>query len=169
MVSLPRNTWSGLPERPCQLAAEHISMFPRNVWSISAVYPMNGTHTIEKCGDLKLQIFADHHKIDQVMINLLNNAVKYAPGSKIISIGIEHDSHFVKITVTDKGIGIAESNIETIFERFSKVDNGQQSQAGFGMGLYICSEIIKRHGGEIGVDSILGQGSSFWFTIPDAA
>ena len=130
---------------------------------------MNGIHTVEKCGDLKLEIFADQHKIDQVMINLLNNAVKYAPGSNIISIGIEHESHFVKITVTDKGIGIAESNIATIFERFNKVDNGHQSQAGFGMGLYICSEIIKRHGGEMGVNSILGQGSSFWFTIPDAA
>jgi PAS domain S-box-containing protein len=128
---------------------------------------MNGTHIVEKSGNMKLEIFADQHKIDQVMINLLNNAVKFAPGSKIISIGIEHENDFVKITVADKGIGIAESNVASIFERFNKVDNGQQSQSGFGMGLYISSEIIKRHGGNIGVNSIVGQGSCFWFTIPD--
>jgi PAS domain S-box-containing protein len=120
---------------------------------------MNGTHTVEKAGDMTVKISADRHKIDQVMINLLNNAVKFAPNSKNIKIGVEQINSFIKISVTDKGIGIADK----------KVDNGQHSQSGFGMGLYVCSEIIKRHGGEIGVDSTLGQGSSFWFTIPDAA
>lgn len=130
---------------------------------------MSGTHTVEKAGDMTIEIYADQHKIDQVMFNLLNNAVKYAPYSKTITIGIEHIHHFTKITVTDKGIGIADKNIASIFERFKKVDTGQHSQSGLGMGLYVCSEIIKRHGGQIGVDSILGQGSSFWFTIPDVS
>ncbi|MDP9078983.1 MAG: PAS domain-containing protein [Bacteroidota bacterium] len=130
---------------------------------------MNGTHTIEKTGDMTLKLCADQHKIDQVMINLLNNAVKYAPNSKSILIAVEQEVNFIKVSVTDKGIGIAGNNIQSIFKRFKKIDNGQFSQSGLGLGLYICSEIIRRHGGEIGVDSILGQGSCFWFTIPDAA
>jgi PAS domain S-box-containing protein len=129
---------------------------------------MNGTHTIEKVGDTSTVIFADQHKIDQVMINLLNNAVKYAPNSNNILIGIEHINTFIKVSVTDEGIGIADINRVRIFERFKKADDAQ-TQSGFGMGLYICSEIIKMHGGEIGVDSVIGKGSSFWFTIPDAA
>ncbi|MET4014234.1 PAS domain S-box-containing protein [Mucilaginibacter sp. UYP25] len=128
---------------------------------------MNGTHIVEKAGDMTLKICADQHKIDQVMINLLNNAIKFAPKSKNIIIGVEQINSFIKISVTDKGIGIAEKNIASIFERFKKVDNGQHSQSGLGMGLYVCSEIIKRHGGKIGVESVLGQGSSFWFTLPE--
>ncbi|MDP9077643.1 MAG: ATP-binding protein, partial [Bacteroidota bacterium] len=69
----------------------------------------------------------------------------------------------------DRGIGIAQKFIPDIFERFKKADNGQYNQSGFGMGLFVCSEIIRRHGGEIGVESVLGKGSCFWFTIPDAA
>lgn len=130
---------------------------------------MNGTNTVEKSGDMKLEIFADQYKIDQVMINLLNNAVKYAPNSKTISISVEHKDHFIKITVKDKGIGIADKDVTSIFKRFKKADNGQHSQSGLGIGLYISSEIVKQHGGEMGVDSVLGQGSSFWFTLPDVA
>ncbi len=129
---------------------------------------LNGTHTVEKNGDMSKQIFADQHKIDQVMINLLNNAVKYAPNSKIILVGIEQITGFIKISVTDKGIGISPENITSIFERFNKVDNGQHSQSGLGLGLYISSEIVRRHGGKIGVDSVPGEGSSFWFTLPNA-
>ena len=130
---------------------------------------MNGTHTVEKTGDMTLKIYADQHKIDQVMINLINNAVKYAPNSKNIIIAVEQSADSVKVSVKDRGIGIAKKFIPDIFERFKKADNEHYSQSGFGMGLFVCSEIIKRHGGEIGVESVLGEGSCFWFTIPDAA
>ena len=130
---------------------------------------MNGTHTVVKTGDMTLKIYADQHKIDQVMINLINNAVKYAPNSKNIIIAVEQSADSVKVSVKDRGIGIAKKFIPDIFERFKKADNEHYSQSGFGMGLFVCSEIIKRHGGEIGVESVLGEGSCFWFTIPDAA
>ena len=130
---------------------------------------MDDKHTIERLGDMTSMVYADQQKIDQVMINLLNNAVKFAPDSKKISIEIEHLNSFIKISVIDKGIGISDSNLSSIFERFKKVDNGKHIQSGLGIGLFICSEIIRRHGGEIGVNSILGQGSSFWFTLPDEA
>jgi signal transduction histidine kinase len=130
---------------------------------------MNGTHTVEKTGDITLEIYADQHKIDQVMINLINNSVKYAPNSKNIIIAVEQSADSIKVSVKDRGIGIAKKFIPDIFERFKKADNEQYSQSGFGMGLYVCSEIIKRHGGQIGVESVLGEGSCFWFTIPNAA
>jgi signal transduction histidine kinase len=57
--------------------------------------------------------------------------------------------------------------MSSIFKRFRKVNNGQHHQSGFGMGLYICSEIVHRHGGRKGVNSIIGHGSTFWFTIPN--
>jgi PAS domain S-box-containing protein len=128
---------------------------------------INGSYTIEEHGDMSIFIFADRHKIDQVMFHLLNNAVKFAPESKNILIGIEQLEDSVKISVTDKGIGIPEKEILTIFKRFGKVRKKQHHQSGFGMGLYICSEIIHRHGGQIGVNSTIGQGSTFWFTIPN--
>jgi PAS domain S-box-containing protein len=129
---------------------------------------LDGTYTLEKKGDMALKLFADRHKIDQVMINLLNNAVKYAHGSKIIGIGIEQIDDFIRISVTDKGIGISAQNIPSIFKRFNKVENGRASQSGLGLGLYISSEIIRRHEGKMGVDSMPGEGSTFWFTLPNA-
>jgi PAS domain S-box-containing protein len=128
---------------------------------------INGSHIIDEQGDMATIIYADRHKIDQVMFHLLSNAIRFAPVSEKITIGIEQQKSGVKISVTDMGIGISETDISTIFKRFRKVDNGQRQQSGFGMGLYICSQIIHRHGGQIGVNSIVGQGSTFWFTIPN--
>lgn len=128
---------------------------------------INKSHTIVEQGDMSVTMFADRHKIDQVMFHLLNNAIKFSPGSKEIVIGIEELDNVVKIYVTDHGIGISAQDIETIFKRFKKVGTNQHHQSGFGMGLYICNEIISRHGGQIGVNSVVGQGSTFWFTIPN--
>jgi PAS domain S-box-containing protein len=128
---------------------------------------INGSHNIDQQGDMSITIFADRHKIDQVMVHLLNNAIKFAPGSKNITIGIEQLNNNVKVSVTDKGIGISEKDISTIYKRFKKVGHERYHQSGFGMGLYICSEIIHRHGGQIGVESTIGKGSTFWFTVPN--
>ncbi|WP_454804688.1 ATP-binding protein [Mucilaginibacter phyllosphaerae] len=130
---------------------------------------MNGSYSIEQQGDKSITMFADRYKIDQVMFHLLSNAVSFSPASKRISISIEQLDNVVKVAVTDNGIGIAERDISTIFKRFQKVQSKKHHQSGFGMGLYICSEIIHRHGGQIGVTSDLGKGSTFWFTIPNVA
>jgi len=128
---------------------------------------LEGKYHIKYQGDHSLKIVADQHKIDQVLINLVNNAVKYAPNSHEIIVHVEKIEDFTKISVTDKGPGIPVQNLSKLFDRYFRVDEHKKQISGLGLGLYISAEIIRRHGGEIGVESIVGSGSNFWFTIPD--
>jgi signal transduction histidine kinase len=115
---------------------------------------------------VSVEVVADRNKIDQVLVNFVNNAVKYAPESKEITILLEQLPQKVKVSVIDKGQGIPEQNIPHLFNRYYQVKNEQTKVKGLGLGLYISAEIIKKHQGEIGVDSVLGKGSTFWFTLP---
>jgi len=117
-------------------------------------------------GDEDLEVFADSHRIEQVMVNLLNNAIKYAPKSKEIVIHIEKADEMARISVSDKGPGIEPAKVPHLFDRYFRVDSNGMQFSGLGLGLYISSEIIKRHEGQIGVDTGVGKGSTFWFTVP---
>ena len=128
---------------------------------------LEGKYTIDYTGDHSLKVNADHYKIDQVLVNFVNNAVKYSPESLGILIHVEKIPGFTKVIVTDHGRGIAPENISKLFERYYRIGTEHHYASGLGLGLYISSEIIKKHGGEIGVESVIGKGSSFWFTIPD--
>lgn len=126
-----------------------------------------GKYEIVVEGDPGIGVLADEQKIDQVLVNLVNNAVKYAPDSKTIYINVRQEGVVAKITVRDEGPGIGTEHLPHLFKRYYRSDNHNTS--GLGLGLYICSEIIQRHGGEIGVDSEPGKGASFWFTLPLAS
>ncbi len=117
-------------------------------------------------GDTELKVNADQHRIDQVVVNFVNNAVKYAPESLNIFLKIDKIGNTAKISVTDRGPGIARDILPHLFDRYYRVSHQGKNYSGLGLGLYICSEIVKRHGGEIGVESELGKGSTFWFTLP---
>lgn len=117
-------------------------------------------------GDHELKVVADLIKIDQILINLVNNAVKYAPESKVIEIEVFEIDDMAKVTVTDKGQGITPENVANLFTRYYRVDKDMFKTSGLGLGLYVSSEIIKRHGGQMGVESEIGKGTSFWFTLP---
>jgi len=117
-------------------------------------------------GDLDLEVFADEHRIDQVMVNLVNNAIKYASDSSEIQLIVERVEDHAKVTVRDFGDGIDAEVQPYLFDRYYRASYNGRAYSGLGLGLYISSEIIKRHGGKMGVDSKLGDGSSFWFTIP---
>jgi PAS domain S-box-containing protein len=125
-----------------------------------------GTHELELTGDTELELYADKQRIDQVVVNFVNNAVKYAPDSNRIIINISKQGDAAQISVQDFGKGIPAENIPHLFERYYRVDTSGIQYSGLGLGLYISAEIIELHGGEMGVESEIGKGSTFWFTIP---
>ncbi|WP_165305040.1 PAS domain-containing sensor histidine kinase [Pedobacter sp. SYP-B3415] len=112
-------------------------------------------------------VFADRERIRQVIANLLNNAIKYSPGSADIWVSTAVSGQSVVVCIRDEGIGIADENKERIFEQFFRVTGDlQHTFPGLGLGLYISSEIIRTEGGKMWVDSAEGAGSSFFFSIP---
>lgn len=126
-------------------------------------------YTIHIEGDKDLKVYADSLRIEQVIHNFINNAIKYAPQSKNIIIRIENTADMAQISVIDKGPGIPPERQSFIFDRYYRAEESKSQYAGLGLGLYICAEIIKKHKGNIGVKSELGLGSTFWFTIPVAS
>ncbi|RWY46280.1 ATP-binding protein [Mucilaginibacter gilvus] len=122
------------------------------------------TYSIES--DATLEVYAGISRIEQVVTNFVTNAMKYAPDSKDIKIQIERFPGMVKVSVIDKGAGIPAKNLPSLFDRYYRVDHSGDTYTGLGLGLYLCSEIIKKHNGTIGVDSEIGIGSTFWFTLP---
>jgi signal transduction histidine kinase len=117
-------------------------------------------------GKTKAIIKADRYRISQVLFNLLNNAVKYAPNSNKLVIKIQNQAMMVTIGIQDFGPGIPKERIENIFDRFYRIEDKDSSISGLGIGLYISYAIIKRHHGRVWVESKVGDGSTFYFSIP---
>jgi len=112
-------------------------------------------------------ILADPGLIEEVLVNLAENAVKYSPEGGRIIISGRHNNKQVTITVTDEGIGIAPEDMERIFERFGRAETGRaRNIKGMGLGLHICKSIIQAHVGTIEAVSKPGKGSQFIFTLP---
>jgi PAS domain S-box-containing protein len=109
----------------------------------------------------------DRDKIEQVVNNFISNAIKYSPPRSTIHISCVTQGEYAQISVKDEGIGIKRHEQEKLFDRFYRVEGKEtRTVAGFGIGLFICKEIVERHDGRIGVDSEPGKGSEFWFTLP---
>ena len=115
-------------------------------------------------GDMlpSVRLRTDTQRIEQVLLNLLSNAIK-CTNQGFVSLSYEVEGDFVRVSVTDTGIGIDKEKQASVFERFVKLDDFRQ---GTGLGLSICKMIIEKLGGEIGLRSELGKGSTFWFTLP---
>ncbi|WP_259070474.1 ATP-binding protein [Mucilaginibacter sp. X4EP1] len=105
-------------------------------------------------------------RLEQVLMNLINNAVKYSQENKTVIIKTSLHDDRVRVSVIDFGIGLSEDQKEKIFERFYRVEDKRFMTGGLGMGLYISAGIIQNHKGKIGVDSELGKGASFYFELP---
>ena len=117
-------------------------------------------------GDLA-RIEADEDKINQVMENLISNAVKFSPQGGKITVSVEQAEGEVKISVVDNGTGIPQKDLPHIFERFYRVENAStHGMGGAGLGLAIAKYIVESHGGKIWAESEVGKGSTFSFTLP---
>ncbi|RCH53850.1 hypothetical protein DJ568_15020 [Mucilaginibacter hurinus] len=124
-------------------------------------------HTIELADSATTEVFADREKIGSVVSNLISNAIKYSHKGTSITVRSQVEDGFVKVSVTDTGVGISSNDINKLFERYYRVESSQNRHiSGFGIGLYLSSEIIKQHQGRIWAESEEGIGSTFHFTLP---
>ena len=113
-------------------------------------------------------VHADSSRLDQVLSNLLSNALKFTPEGGEIEVGTSRDNgNGTRIWVKDSGVGIPPQEIGYLFEKYRQTSSGKNSkQKGTGLGLVICKMIVETHGGKIWVDSEEGKGSTFTLTIP---
>ncbi|MBL8950903.1 MAG: response regulator [Myxococcaceae bacterium] len=129
---------------------------------------------IAESGGLALQVskpeggtplVGDRTRLRQVVTNLVSNAIKFTPSGGTVTVKIEPSDERVLTSVADTGPGVPESSVSGLFERFHRAP-GQTSTEGTGLGLMIVREIVEAHGGNVGVDTRLGHGSRFWFSLP---
>ena len=147
----------------------HEGIFDFNELASEIIEEMKLTTTkhpiAKRLGDTKI-VDGDRDRIGQVITNLLSNAIKYSPHNEKIIVTTLASAKEITLRVQDFGIGIAKEQQDKVFERFFRVGDAEDTYAGLGLGLFISSEIIKRHGGRIWVESISGKGSIFCFTLP---
>lgn len=114
-----------------------------------------------------IYVFGDSARLGDVMRNLFSNAVKYSPSGSIVNVKVEQSENHALISVSDRGIGIPESQLSRIFESFYRASNIESNDpGGMGLGLYICKDIIKRHGGSIWAKNNDEGGSTFYVELP---
>ncbi|MBC8164137.1 MAG: response regulator [Roseiflexaceae bacterium] len=138
---------------------------------VDELQPSLDHHAVALSGDLDaLVIEADELRLEQVLQNLLQNAIKYSPNGGTITVAITHAEAEVQVAVSDQGIGIPASSIPHLFGRFFRAENAQEHRiSGIGVGLYVVHEIVTRHGGTIDVASVEGEGTTFTVHLPLAA
>lgn len=134
--------------------------------TVEGMQAANKDHRIIIKGKATNKYTGDESHLIQVMNNLLSNAVKYSPDSREIQVYLSLVSNYLKVSVTDYGMGISIEDQKRIFERFYRAGDIQQHFPGMGIGLYVCDQIIKNHGGTLWVESEKGKGSTFSLTLP---
>ena len=131
---------------------------------IQQTYP---SHNIVRTGSVGIPVFGDEMRIEQVVLNYINNAIKYSPSSKEVRVhaAVNKDECLV-VSVQDFGVGIPAEKQQQVFGKFFRVEDTSNHFQGLGIGLYICAEILQKHNGTFWVESEPGKGSIFYFSIP---
>ena len=140
------------------------SLIQQSVSAVQSTAEMKKIALSVTCPDAK--VYCDGERIIRVLINLLDNAMKFSKPGDIVTVSVELLNGAIEIDITDQGMGIPPDKLETIFERFRQVDRDDEiSRHGSGLGLAICKGIIEAHEGSIGVRSTVGSGSTFWIRL----
>jgi signal transduction histidine kinase len=149
---------------PCNL----VSIVQEAVEEQRQIVPAPTIH-LEIPAEKDVPVYADANRLVQVVTNYLTNALKYSPADRPIEVRLQVEGQSARLSVRDEGPGLPPAEHERVWERFyrvpgMKVQSG--SSVGLGVGLHVCRVIIERHGGQVGVHSRSGEGSTFWFTLP---
>lgn len=132
------------------------------------LYQMDSTNnrTIINNSNTSIWVLGDYHRLEDVVRNLLSNAVKYSSENTEVYVNAYTKDGFAVVSVRDEGIGIPKDHLTQIFSSFHRVNTDANSPGGLGLGLYICKDIITRHGGEIWAENNEDKGSTFYFSLP---
>lgn len=134
--------------------------------TVVAIQSVSMQHKIIKTGNVPGFVQGDRERLEQVVVNLLNNAIKYSPEEKFIYLETGLENGYIKVSVKDNGIGIDKRNLEKIFDRYYRVAGHDIQFQGLGIGLFISMNIIQQHHGKIWAESSINKGSAFYFTLP---
>lgn len=161
-------TYSRVTTKGVEFEVVDLNEVVNELRSFELAVKIEETHTVLTIPEPLHPVNCDPAQIRQLLQNLIANGLKYQKPGNIPHITIRsgvQDDGMVRIEVQDNGIGIEEEQYKNVFTMFRRLHTRQEYE-GTGIGLAVCKKIVERHGGEIGVDSIYGQGSTFWFTIP---
>jgi PAS domain S-box-containing protein len=135
--------------------------------TVEVLQPTSPTHTLIVRETTHAMVMGDKDRLGQVLTNLISNAIKYSPQANQVDLAIMTSDKTVALRIRDDGVGIPKAHQKYIFDRFYRArDSHSKAFPGLGMGLYIAHEIVKRHGGEITVESEEGKGSTFVVSLP---
>ena len=142
--------------------------FDKMIKEVAEVHQHTASHhKLMVKGHTGQMVYGDEDRLGQVLSNLVSNAIKYSPSADRVEIKLSKKQNNIIVAVRDFGIGMAKEHLTKIFERFYRVyDTTDKTFPGLGIGLYISSEIIKRHNGRLWVESHAGKGSTFYFSLP---
>jgi CheY-like chemotaxis protein/two-component sensor histidine kinase len=154
-----------------QLSVEAVSLTEVLDEALDLMRPLAADRSMELCVDgnieKDLHLLADRQRLKQVLLNLLTNAVKYTAVGGRVTVSVEQsDSTKTRLIVTDTGAGIAKEKLARLFTPFDRLDVEQSGVEGTGLGLALCQRLMHAMGGEIGVNSVSGQGTAFWIDLP---
>jgi PAS domain S-box-containing protein len=150
-----------------QYITEHLNL-SEIVLGVIDQYKLSSTHHVLLVDEaLNAEVDVDKDKIIQVLTNLLSNAIKFSPYSNEVKVLLHNEPDRIVVRIQDHGLGIPKDQIGQLFQKFRRVDNSASKRiGGTGLGLAICKEIIEKQKGMIGIDSVEGEGSTVWFSLP---
>jgi len=135
---------------------------------------VRAVQSVAECREINIEVIrseesldCDVNRIERVLVNLLANAIKFSPRATTISVSLRQLPETMEISVTDQGRGVPKEMNQVIFQRFQQIERSDELEhRGSGLGLAVCKALVEAHGGSIGVESLVGVGSRFWFTLP---